>query len=214
MWTSRPPAVTAQFALLLMVALPPVSAIADSFRPPGDPVTLVLDDGSVEETSFNGAIIMVNRFSPEEFPLELTRVSVLWVPDPAISEGDPFWVFLYEDADGDIFTGTKHVATFPGTIQALDGFTFSNVDFDPVFFEGPGDVLLAVSMDSVPGSWAPRDTSDPIQLRSYVSAWGGEMPPPLPNGNTTGLLLFTNWPIRGEGTVLRVPVTLQSVSVD
>jgi hypothetical protein len=127
--------------------------------------------------------------------------------------GDPFWVFLYEDPDSNIPNGTTHRGSAQGTVEALDGLTFTVVDLDPpVMFSGPGDILIAVGQTVYPFVVVPKDTTTP-QVRSWVVDWDGSMPPPIPSTGL-GFLINLNWMIRGFGTVLRVPVELQSFSVE
>jgi hypothetical protein len=196
-------------SLLACLALPRVQFA----EPPGDPVNLIVDDGGADGAiGFAQEGLTFNRFSPTEFPLELDRVAVLWLADTTMQLGDPFWVFLYEDPDSDIPNGTTHRASAQGTVQVLDGVTFSFVDLDPpVTFSGPGDILIALGQTVYPNIVVPFDVSTP-QERSWVVDWDGSMPPPIPS---TGLGFFfdLNWMIRGFGTVL-VPVELQSFSVE
>lgn len=195
--------------MALAVAMP--AAAEHEPLPPGDPANLILDDGGLE---FFGTVpndvLIFNRFFPEELPLELTEVQVLFPPE-GVTVGEPFTVFLYEDDDGVISTGTTHRATMPGAVQFIDGVTFTIVTFDPVMFEGPGQILIAVGHDAAPGLVHSEDITTP-STESWVVDWGGTMPPPIPS---TGLgFINLNWMIRGFGTVLEVPVELQSVTVE
>jgi hypothetical protein len=195
-------------ALVLAAALP---ARGQQSFPPGDPVSLVLDDGGWESFGFIPSDVLIfNRFYPSEFPLQLTRVDVLFPPE-GVEIGEPFYAFLYEDDDGIISNGTVYRATFSGTVQFIDGVTFTQVTFDPVVFEGPGQILVVIGQDAAPSLDHSEDHSDP-QSESWVVDWDGAFPPAIPS---TGLgFVNVNWMIRGFGTVLDVPVELQSVSVE
>lgn len=189
---------------------PPLpSRAATNSLPPGDPVNLALDDGVMDQiVSFGVGEIFFNQFSPTEYPLELDRLSVLWPPE-GMQIGDAFWLFLYEDPDGNIPNGTTHRATFQSSVAAIDGVTFTVVEFAPVQFNGPGDILIAIAVKQL-GAVA-LDLTAP-QQRSWVVNWDGTMPPPIPSSGL-GIVTNLNWMIRGAGTVL-VPVGLQSFSVE
>lgn len=129
---------------VLLVALP---GHAQGVLPPGDPVNLILDDGTVEGgAAAPSDVIIFNRFYPTEFSLELTEVEVLFEPGGS-TIGDPFLVLIYEDDDGVVSNGTSHRATIPATVQSNDGVTFTSVIFAAVTFEGPGQILIAIGQD-------------------------------------------------------------------
>jgi len=195
---------------VVLAALAALAAPGQELFPPGDPVSLVLDDGGLEtQFAIPSDVVIFNRFFPEEFPLELDSVAILFPPE-GVDIGEPFFVFLYEDDDGIISNGTTYRATFPATVQAVDGVTFTEVAFDPITFEGPGQILIAVGQIRSPSLWQAADFTDP-QNESWVVDWDGTMPPPIPS---SGLgFVDHNWMIRGFGTVL-VPVELQSVTVE
>jgi hypothetical protein len=142
-------------------------------------------------------------------------VAVLWPEETesTMELGDPFWFWIYEDADEDLLNGVTHRATLESEVQFLDGSSFSTEALDPPLrFEGPGSIIIAIGQTAQPVALTPVDLTIP-QLRSYVMFWDGSMPPPIP---ADGLAVISNQnqSIRGFGVVGEVPVTLQSVSVD
>jgi hypothetical protein len=200
-------------AFALLTAVP---GGAQAPMPPGDPVELIVDDGSFEEiVAIQSIGVVFNLFSPDEFPVELTSVAVLW-PEEAESSmelGDPFWFWIYEDPDEDLFNGVNHRATVESEVQFLDGTSFTTELFDPPLrFEGPGSIIVAVGQTAQSAALTPVDLTVP-QLRSYIMNWDGSMPPPIP---ADGLAVISNLnlSIRGFGVVGEVPVTLQSLSID
>ncbi len=197
--------------LLLVAAIPG----AQEPLPPGDPVKLMVDDGSFESVSaLPSNVVKLNLLSPDEFPLELTSVAMLWTEaDPGPHVGDPFWFWIYEDPDEDLLNGVVHRATLESEVQFVDGSTFTIQQVDPPLrFEGPGSILVAVGQTMHSAVVHPVDLTTP-QLRSYVMFWYGSMPPPIPED---GLAVISNQnlPIRAFGVVGEVPVTLQSFSID
>jgi hypothetical protein len=189
--------------------------VAGASEPPGDPVTLILDDGSREDrygvaTDF----FIFNRFSPDEFPLEIHEVQVLMPPPQDPDPGDPpitFRPFLWEDEDGDPLTGATLRWEGPDRVaDPPDVFLTIAVD-PPVLFEGPGDILVGIAKTGgSPGelNWAGTDETSP-QGRSwgcFVTA-----PPFIPCQATA--VIPVNWLVRAFGTVA-VPVELQSFTVD
>ena len=72
--------------------------------PPGDPVNLVLDDGSRDNAiglTAGGQFSWLKRFSPGEFPIQLNNVLVLFGSTDGINVGETFDVSLNQDTDGD-----------------------------------------------------------------------------------------------------------------
>ena len=170
--------VLAVAALVSVVALPSGArerpSTGDTREDPGDPVSLIVDNGTVEDTLGSGSFIVFNRFSPDEFPVELNEVRVVWAAATGVEIEDSFYVFLYEDPDGDLFNGTTYRETHTGTIFGLDGVIFSDVTFEPVRFEGPGDILVAVRpVSSAAAFWGPADLTLPSNLRSFISGGMG-----------------------------------------
>jgi hypothetical protein len=198
-------------------------ASAQEPLPPGDPVELILDDGEWEYLlGIPNDVLIFNQFYPLEFPLELDEVQVLF-PDEGVEVGDPFFVFLYEDDDGEVANGTTYRATFAATVQFVDGVTPTVVSFDPLTFAGSGQILIAVGQDSAPTLVHAVD-ADPLPAHhedrqgawgiSWVVDWDGTLPPAIPSTGLAPVGPETRWMIRGLGTVLAVPVELQSVTVE
>ncbi|MEZ5330603.1 MAG: hypothetical protein R2991_00820 [Thermoanaerobaculia bacterium] len=194
-------------------------AAVEARKAPGDPVALFVDDGSVEDVYVQSLAftVLVNRFTPAEFPLELERVDVLFPPGkggPPV--GWPIHVYLYADPDGDLLNGTEARLEAEGTVQSVDGVTFSEIEFPPVRFDGPGDILVGVSVGGGVPAWGASDLTVP-QQRSwemiYSPVEAAEGIPVIPADQNV-LHTDRNWLIRAFGTVVDVPVELQSVAVD
>ena len=181
-------------------------------EPPGDAVTLILDDGTREGrygvlTDF----FIFNRFSPPEFPLEIHEVRVL-MPPPEFGGGPiTFRPYLWEDPDGDPLTGATFRWQGPDVLaDPPDVFLTIPVD-PPVLFEGPGDILVGIAKaGGNPGeaNWAATDETSP-QGRSWGCHVGA--PPVIPCVSTD--ILPVNWLIRAFGMVA-VPVELQEFTVE
>jgi hypothetical protein len=174
-------------------------------RPPGDPVALVLDDGTKEE-NWEALLIeqyLLNRFSPAEFPILLEELAV-FIPESPF----PFVVQLaiFSDPDGNPFNGADLLRTLTVTTTTFEQFTVIPLD-PPLFLEGPGDVLIGLDSGGAP--FVGVDTDNP-QGRSILCFW--EVPWQMP---CLGFVIEggNNLMIRGFGTV-EVPVELQSFSVE
>lgn len=198
-------------SMLLAVAVTVLGAPVGS-EPPGDPVSLILDDGSREgQYGILAEFFIFNRFSPEEFPLEIHEIRVL-MPPPEFGGGPvTFRPYLWEDPDGDPLTGATVRWQGPELLgDPPDVFLTIPVD-PPVLFEGPGDILVGIDKTGgSPGetSWAATDETDP-QGRSWACVLTA--PPTIPCEATA--LLPLNWMIRAFGTVA-VPVDLESFTVE
>ena len=197
-------------------------------RAPGDSVNLVLDDGSVDNNigiGGNTEFVFLNRFTPAEFPLEITQVDVFFAGGTtALNVGDPFDVYLWENTSGnaDPAVGATYIGAGTGnTIAALDDWTTVTLS-TPLQFNGPGgDIVVAVVHRLIPGSAvfpAALDTTA-TQGRSWAGWYTtAEVPDPptLPPDDTWGTIdsfgFAGNWLVRASGTVL--PVELMSFAVE
>lgn len=178
------------------------------------PVQLVLDDDGAEgalgvsEGSTAKQFLWFNRFStPGSFVLD-----EIWVLFPSgVPLGAAVEIAVYADADANPANGASLVATFPATVQAADGSTFSIYPTGGIALDQPGDVLLGIVPRFVESGVTPPvfpaalDTGT-SQARSWIAIWSGD--PPSPPGLTPppDLVYQTvdafepgNWMIRGFG---------------
>lgn len=233
--------VTMILAVLALVGLLPAQEAAAQFAaagrdpnpvtvelvpPPGDPVNLVLDDGSRDNAiglTAGGQFIWLNRFSPTEFPIELDTALVLFSAQDGINLGETFDVYLYQDTDGDgdPGTGAVYVGGVTGnTVAVLDNWT--TVNLGALGFSGPGDVLVAVvnrTAGVIAGTFPAAIDQTASQGRSWIgiySAGNPGNPPTLPADAAWGTIdsfgFGGNWMIRASGSV--VPVELQSFDIE
>ncbi len=195
----------------------PVPVVAGPWQPTGD-VSLVLDDGSMEDSvgvnSSTAAFqfIWLNRFTPDpaNFPFLLETVSVFW-PTGQVAATNAMQIVVYEDADGD---GNPQNATLlyaeDVTVQSIGAWN-DYILTTPVALDGPGDVLIGFidrfvnSGVTSPNYPAALDEGDSAG-RSWVGWWNADPPnpPSLPPDNTfatvDSLGIPGNWMIRGSGT--------------
>ncbi len=195
-------------------------------RLPGDPISLVLDDGSSDNSIGIGGsteFIHLNRFSPTEFPVEITEVQIFFPGGGTtnISVGDPFTVYLWANTAGnaDPSVGATYVGGQSSTIAVLDDWTTVTLT-SPIAFSGPGDVLVGVIYQVIPGTAtypAALDTTT-SQTRSWAGWWTTTTapdPPTLPPDSSWGTIdsldFPGNWLIRAYGSV--TPVELLSFDI-
>ena len=188
--------------------------------PPGDPVDFIYDDGTPGPDSFGGSspALALNEFTPTEFPLELDRVDIMWVPGVVgVDVGDAYTIFLYEDLDGDFFNGpATHRATIPATVASVDGVNFTSVTFPPVRFEGPGNIFVAYSTGTdILADWIAVDPN-PSAIGSYVTNWDNHPSvPPIPNpAGGNGQIVGGYFMVRAFGVIADIPVMLQGFTVE
>jgi hypothetical protein len=194
-------------------------------RAPGDPVNLVLDDGSVDNNIGIGGtseFIFVNRFTPTEFPIQLDHVQVWFSAGTGMAVGQTFDVYLFANTSGntDPAVGAVYVGGQTGnTIATLDSWTDVALT-TPLDFAGPGDVVVVVVHRLIPGSTIYPAALD--QTATQQRSWAGWYttpnvpdPPTLPPDNTWTLIdayFPGNWLVRATGSV--VPVELMTLTVD
>jgi len=197
--------------------------------PPGDPVNMILDDGVLENniglnsTSSATQFLWLNRFSPTEFPIEVSRIDIWWASvGTGIVGGESIELVVYEGGADPCTGATTIVGGETRTIASLD-------TFDQYVLATPAAVNVGPSIDlAVIDRWVVSGVTPPVwpaaidttatQGRSYVASWSADPPSPpvLPSDGLCGLIdsfgFAGNWLIRGTGTV--VPVELMGVSVE
>jgi hypothetical protein len=186
------------------------------WRAPGDPVNLVLDDGSRDNDIGIGGYQMVwlNRFTPTEFPIRINLVQVYFSTAGGAQVGQTFDVFLYANTAGsaDPAVGAAYVGGQTGNaITVVDGWTDVALTM-PLDFAGPGDVLVAVVNRTVavaPSTWPAAMDQTTTQARSWAGWYGTTTitppptPPTLPPDNWTLIDAYFpgNWMVRATGAV-------------
>jgi len=213
-----------QFAASGTVANP---VTVESVPPPGDPVSLVLDDGSVDNNIGIGGtweMIWVNRFTPapSEFPFELTEVQA-WFSGgtTGVAVGHDLTLVVYENTTGgnDPAVGSNLLYALPETVQTVDAWSVYTLAA-PVTFNGPGDAVIGFIGLEVPGtSYFPAAIDQTASQQRSWAGWWLTQPPPnppvLPPDDSWILIdqyFAGNWMVRGYGTV--VPVELQSFDIE
>ena len=131
-------------------------AMLSGRRNPQAPVTLVLDDGTMETSvglnaNYRGLpLIAINRFTPDpaDFPMVLNQISIQF-PDPVRAHldltGRAIDLLVYEDpsGSGNPANANKRLQQSV-TVQVADGVTFSSYPVN-VQLDGPGDVYVGFS---------------------------------------------------------------------
>jgi len=197
--------------------------------PPGDPVNMILDDGVLENNiGLNSAssatqFLWLNRFSPTEFPIEVSRIDIWWASvGTGIVGGESIELVVYEGGADPCTGATTIVGGELRTIGSLD-------TFEQYLLGTPAPVNVGPSIDlAVIDRWVVSGVTPPVwpaaldttatQARSYVASWSADPPSPpvLPSDGLCGLIdsfgFPGNWLIRGAGTV--VPVELMGMSVE
>ncbi len=215
-------------AAQLVAAGPVAEPLLSNPRSPGDPVSLVLDDGSRENAlglTAGGQFVWLNRFTPTEYPIALDTIDVLFGADVGVSVGELFDVYLYADTDGDGDPGTG--ATYIGgstgnAVAAVDDVTWTTVTLSPALdFAGPGDVIVALvnrTAGVAAGAFPAALDQTASQGRSWIGIYSATPgnPPTLPADAAWGIVdsfgFAGNWMVRASGTV--TPVELISLTVD
>ncbi len=180
-------------------------------------VELILDDGTMENNigiGGNAAIIWLNRFTPDpsDFPFNLNSISVFFSKVEGMSVGDEILLVVYENTAGNVdpAVGSDFLVSFPQTVQILNDWNDYDISGTPVYFGGPGDVLIGVIAMETPGTeyFPAAQDQDSTKERSWAGWWKTQQPPdpPLlpPNANWTliddvGATFKGNWLVRGYG---------------
>jgi hypothetical protein len=180
---------------------------------PDAPIALILDDGTAENGIGIGGtaqFIFVNRFTPSaaSFPITLNQIQVFFDADATLNVGDDILLTVYENTSGnaDPAVGSNFLASFPATVQALGTWNVYNLAA-PVTLNGPGDVLIGVVAQEIPGAaYFPAAIDQTAsQQRSWAGWWTTAVAPtpPLlpPNSDWTLIDAFFpgNWMVRGYG---------------
>ena len=195
------------------------SVPAAPWSPSGD-VNLVLDDGSAENSiglTGGGQFLWLNRFTPDpsDFPFTLDEVWMIF--QNSANVGEKMELVIWEDKDGDGDPGTNAVfrSAENVTVQSNDGTTWNVYHLSsPVFFSGPGDVLIGVVNRDNAGSHPAAIDQTASQHRSWIGLYSGNPPEPptLPADGAWGVIddlsasLAGNWMIRGSGVTGGVDV--------
>lgn len=195
--------------------LPRMQAPTQSWIHEGD-VTLILDDGSAENTiglGNGGQFVWLNRFTPstDAFPFSLEQVSVLY--DISVGIGDQMEIVVWEDTDGDgnPGTGANFLHSEIVTVQYNNLTTWNTYNLStPVFFNDPGDVLIGlVNRSGVSGyeDFPAAIDQSSSQRRSWIGSYSAGNPPHPPTlptdgswGMIDGLGFPGNWMLRGSGS--------------
>lgn len=220
--SSTPAASIPHLVELTLDSIPASGKTTSTPKTPDGAISLVLDDGSVENNIGVGAggydyqFIWLNRFtpSPTNFPFNLEQIQVFFDSSIGVNAGDAIDLVVYQDADGDPSNGATWLATYNGVVQAVYGTTWSIYDLpSPLLITGPGDVLIAainryavsgVSQATFP---AALDTNT-SQQRSWAGWWNVDPPDPaiLPPNAVFDLIdnfgFAGNCMVRGYGNTL------------
>jgi PKD repeat protein len=188
---------------------------------PDAAISLVLDDGSVENaygwnsTTSAYQFMWFNRFTPAatEFPFMLTQIGV-YIPSWAYAAvGDEIDLVVYEDTDGNPANGGDWLKTIPVTLKTAPGYNVFDISTDAVVLNGPGDVFIGVIDRWVESGVTPRNWPAAIDEttdkgRSWSAGWSGDPPDPalLPTDDTYDTVAG-NWAIRGYGETT-IPATI------
>lgn len=196
----------------------------------GDPVELVLDDGTAEEGIGIGGthqFIWLNRFTPdaESFPFNLESVQIYFDSLGGVLNGHSFEIYVYENTSGneDPAVGSKLLYSERVTANTLDTF-HEFVLAEPVLLEGPGDVIIGVGalVLNPSGYWPAALDMDSSLQRSWIGWWSTPLPadPVLPPDESWSLVdVFKpgNWLLRAYGTTSQggdVPGDIVWLSLD
>jgi hypothetical protein len=192
----------------------PKPVTVQPWRAPGDPVNLVLDDGSRDNDIGigGGQFVWLNRFTPTEFPIRLNLVQVYFATTGLVQVGQTFDVYLYANTAGntDPAVGAVYVGGQTGnTVAVLDGWTDVALT-TPLDFAGPGDVLVLVANRTAgvgtTSAWPASMDQTATQARSWAGWWNSgttPTPPTLPPDNWTLIDAYFpgNWMLRATGAV-------------
>ncbi|HQN69473.1 MAG TPA: carboxypeptidase-like regulatory domain-containing protein, partial [Anaerolineaceae bacterium] len=155
-------------------------------QPPVQPmelVELILDnDTPTYQIGVGGEqqFIWVNRFTPtaEQYPFTLNSVDIYWASGANyVSSGDDFEIVIYKNTSGntDPAVGSEFISKQAIKATTLDDWQSYELD-EPVYFEGPGDVIIGVIALEKPGvDYYPASLdSGPSKQRSWAGWWSSE----------------------------------------
>lgn len=144
---------------------------------PGAPVTLSIDDGSVNTAyQFNSGAYYVNRLTPASYPATLTQVSILWASFQSFPAGTPINIVAGANTGG----GTnidgislQSVAATSGPASAGGGSFTTYTLPNPVTITA-GDFVVGFQVPTEPNNSFPIAVDTDTTLnRSYTSTNGG-----------------------------------------
>jgi hypothetical protein len=187
--------------------------------PPGQ---FVLDDGTSEGAFGLGAanavqFLWFNQFDLPGSFVDLEEIQVLFPAGPNMTVGADVDLVVFHDSDGDPTNGATRLASFPATIQNVDGATFSTYPVNPpLHLPEDGELLIGViprfivSGATTQTSPAALDTTA-SQGRSWIAVWTGDPPaqPELPPDlliDTIDVFVAGNWMIRAAGSATPVVI--------
>jgi hypothetical protein len=219
---------------LALAEQPRLSAVPASHRPavgelPGDPVSMVLDDGVFENniglnSSTNATQFMwFNRFSPVEFPIEVSRIDIWWdSAESAAVVGSAIDLVVYAGGDTPCTAGPTYLGGQADTVAVLDAFDQYTLTTPVQIASGPSVMLGVVdryiTSGVSPTAWPAALDTTATQGRSFVASYSTDppAPPTLPSDGLCGTIdsfgFPGNWLIRGAGTV--VPVELMRLTIE
>jgi hypothetical protein len=221
-------------AVALMIDSAPVGGSISSVSMPDAPISLILDDGSIERViGLNGGgfafqYMWFNRFTPDPtvFPFGLNQIDVYFSSNSNAVVGSPIDLVVYQDLDGNPDNGAELLRTITTTIQTVPGLNSFDLSADPVVFSGPGDVFIGVidryvNSGVTPSSYPSAQDSTTSQQRSWIAAWQADPPDPalLPTDylydviDNVSATLAGNWIIRGYGETIRPEVITVTFNV-
>ncbi len=185
------------------------------------PIQLMIDD-DIPDGTFGifgpsaRQFLWLNRF-PNPGPFTLEEVWVLFPAGTDVPLGGDVQIVIYQDPDSDTVNGATLLATVDGTVQSVDGNTFSIFPVAPAIpITNPGDVLVGAinryyqtGMDPPPTVPAVLDETM-SQDRSFIALWSGD--PPNPPDLSTAILIDAldsvpagNLMIRAFGNAIPAP---------
>jgi hypothetical protein len=197
--------------------------------PPGDPVSLIFDDGVPENNiGLNSAttatqFAWLNLFSLAELPVEVSRIDVYFgSTGTALVGGEAIELVVWEGGNAPCTTGETYRGGQNATIGVLDDFNQYTLTTPVQVTTGPSVGLGVVDRFVVSGVttpvWPAALDATASQGGSWVASYSTDppVPPTLPSDGLCGTIdsfgFPGNWMIRGAGTV--VPVELQHFAAE
>ncbi|MEM7584671.1 MAG: IPTL-CTERM sorting domain-containing protein [Acidobacteriota bacterium] len=184
----------------------------------GFPIELLLDDGTAEGDFGVGdgvnarQFLWFNQFDLTGLgPVDLDEIQVFFPTGPNMAAGNAIQLAIYHDPDSDPTNGADLLSAFDGTIQSVDGTSFSSYPLAmPLSLPEEGSLLVGVVNRFVESGVtsatrpAALDTTA-SQGRSWLAVWIDD-PPALPELPSNSVLALVddfapgNWTIRAFGS--------------